>query len=60
VTTALDFNHHELMQRVHSLTQADLDAFGIDSPSLRSAFDFSAIDRLRSENPPNPDDFPPL
>lgn len=63
VRTALDINHVELMQRVHSLTTADLDAFGIDSPSLRSAFDFSAIDRLRDSNPGQASSssvFPPL
>jgi len=47
VRAAFDVNHLELLQRVPSLTTDDLDAFGIDSPSLRSSFDFSVIDRIR-------------
>lgn len=48
-----DLNHYELFQRMQSLTIADLDALGIDTPQLRSSFDFAYADRLR-EPPPAP------
>ncbi|KAH9260752.1 hypothetical protein BASA81_001219 [Batrachochytrium salamandrivorans] len=41
-----DLNHYELSQRMQSLTPADLDALGIDTPQLRSSFDFAYADRL--------------
>ena len=50
VRTAFDVNHREFFQRIQSLTPADLESLGIDSPSLRSSFDFSVVDRFRNDD----------
>jgi phospholipid-translocating P-type ATPase (flippase) len=41
-------NHQEIIDRVQNLTENDLDACGMDSPTFRSSFDFSAPKRLPS------------
>src|SRR5262249_47897578 len=48
VRELVDPNHRELLERIASLTGEDLDTFGIDSPSLRSSFDFAGVNRLPS------------